>query len=55
MIVNLDLNDKCYKSTEDLSPFDFIVKSHAHDNKLDWRLLTAQMYQESEFDPDIES
>jgi membrane-bound lytic murein transglycosylase F len=55
VIANFDLNDKYYKSTGDLSPFDSIVKSNALDNKLDWRLLTAQMYQESEFDPDVES
>jgi membrane-bound lytic murein transglycosylase F len=55
MFTNYDLNDKHYKATGNLSPFDSIVKSHALENKLDWRLLTAQMCQESEFDPDIES
>jgi len=55
MIANYVLNDKHYKATGNLSPFDSIVKSHALKNKLDWRLITAQMYQESQFDPDIES
>ena len=55
MIANYVLNDKYYKATGNLSPFDSIVKSHAVKSKLDWRLVTAQMYQESQFDPDVES
>ena len=35
-----------------LSPFDAIVKPLAEEAGLDWRLVVAQMYQESGFDPD---
>lgn len=34
-----------------LSPFDSIVKPRAKEVGLDWRLVVAQMYQESGFDP----
>jgi len=55
MVTNYVLNDKYFKSTGNLSPYDSIVKSHALQRKFDWRLITAQMYQESQFDPDVES
>ena len=32
-----------------LSPYDSVVKKHARAYELDWRLITAQMYQESGF------
>lgn len=35
-----------------LSPFDEIVKPLAEEAGFDWRLVVAQMYQESGFDPD---
>ena len=35
-----------------LSPFDAIVKPLAEEAGFDWRLIVAQMYQESGFDPD---
>ena len=35
-----------------LSPYDDIVKRWAGEYGLDWRLIVAQMYQESGFDPD---
>ncbi len=35
-----------------LSPFDEIVKPLAEEAGFDWRLIVAQMYQESGFDPD---
>jgi membrane-bound lytic murein transglycosylase F len=38
-----------------LSPYDDLVKKHARANELDWRLITAQMYQESGFDPNAKS
>lgn len=38
-----------------LSPYDDIVKKHAHAQGFDWRLITAQMYQESRFDPKAKS
>ena len=34
-----------------LSPYDALVKKHARANEMDWRLITAQMYQESGFNP----
>ena len=38
-----------------LSPYDELVKKHARTNEFDWRLITAQMYQESRFDPNAKS
>jgi len=38
-----------------LSPFDNIVKKHAKEYGFDWRLLVAQMHQESRFDPNAKS
>ncbi|HEX6801753.1 MAG TPA: transporter substrate-binding domain-containing protein [Candidatus Binatia bacterium] len=34
-----------------LSPFDALVKKHSRAHEMDWRLITAQMYQESGFNP----
>ncbi len=34
-----------------LSPYDEIVKKNAEQHGFDWRLIVAQMYQESQFDP----
>jgi membrane-bound lytic murein transglycosylase F len=38
-----------------LSPYDDLVKKHSRAQELDWRLMTAQMYQESRFDPKAKS
>ena len=38
-----------------LSPYDNITKKHSRSYELDWRLITAQMYQESRFDPNAKS
>ena len=38
-----------------LSPFDGLAKKYALRYGQDWRMLTAQMYQESKFDPDAVS
>jgi membrane-bound lytic murein transglycosylase F len=38
-----------------LSPYDHLFKKHGKKQKLDWRLLAAQAYQESRFDPEAES
>lgn len=38
-----------------LSPFDDLIKKYAAQYHFDWRLLAAQMYQESRFDPKARS
>jgi membrane-bound lytic murein transglycosylase F len=38
-----------------ISPYDDIVKKHADEYGFDWRLILAQMYYESRFDPDRKS
>jgi len=38
-----------------ISPFDDLVKKHADEFGFDWRLILAQMYFESRFDPDRKS
>ncbi len=38
-----------------LSPYDELVKKYAQQYGQDWRLITAQMYQESKFDPEATS
>ena len=38
-----------------LSPYDELIKKYARQYGQDWRLITAQMYQESQFDPQATS
>lgn len=38
-----------------ISPFDTFVKKYAREFNLDWRLIVAQMYQESTFNPKAKS
>ena len=38
-----------------LSPYDELIKKYASQYGQDWRLITAQMYQESKFDPEAVS
>ena len=38
-----------------ISPYDELVKKYARQYGFDWRLLVAQMYQESRFDPQAKS
>lgn len=53
--------DKQYKgyshelNSGELSPYDQIVKKHAQPYNFDWRLLVAQMHQESRFNPKAKS
>lgn len=54
----LDKHYKGYvseKSSGILSPYDEIVKKYAQQYDFDWRLLIAQMHQESRFDPNATS
>jgi membrane-bound lytic murein transglycosylase F len=38
-----------------LSPYDDLVKRHADEHDFDWRLIVAQIYEESGFDPSAKS
>ena len=43
------------KRTGQISPYDELVRKYATEYDIDWRLITAQMYQESKFDPKAKS
>lgn len=43
------------EASESISPYDDIVKEYATKYGFDWKLITAQMYQESRFDPNAKS
>jgi len=48
--------DKFYASeTGTLSPYDPMVRKYAEQHNFDWRLVAAQIYQESRFDPQRKS
>ncbi|MEM7365267.1 MAG: membrane-bound lytic murein transglycosylase MltF [Pseudomonadota bacterium] len=38
-----------------ISPYDELVRKYAEQHDFDWRLIVAQMYQESRFDPTAQS
>lgn len=42
-------------STQGISPFDQIVQNYADQYGFDWRLISAQIYQESQFNPRAQS
>ncbi|WP_444946017.1 transporter substrate-binding domain-containing protein [Microbulbifer sp. VTAC004] len=43
------------RSTDVLSPFDPIVQKYTQNTDRDWRMVVAQMYQESQFNPQARS
>jgi membrane-bound lytic murein transglycosylase F len=43
------------RATGALSPYDDLIKDRSRQYGLDWRLMAAQAYQESRFDPDARS
>ena len=51
----MDLSMFHFRLKTRFPPFKKTVQRAAEKNDLDWRLITAQMYQESQFDPDAQS
>ena len=47
--------DQRIEPGKDLSPYDDLAREQAERKDLDWRLLIAQMYQESQFNPKARS
>lgn len=47
--------DRLLASIDSLSPYDDLVHKYAELYDFDWRLIVAQMYQESQFNPDAVS
>ena len=43
------------KQDSALSPYDELTQKYAREHNFDWRLITAQMYQESRFNPKAKS
>jgi membrane-bound lytic murein transglycosylase F len=44
-----------FKETGKISPYDDIIRRVATEHGIDWRLMAAQAYQESRFDPNAKS
>jgi membrane-bound lytic murein transglycosylase F len=51
----MDLSMFHFRMKTRFAPFKKIVQRAAEKNNLDWRLIAAQMYQESQFDPGAQS
>lgn len=52
---SLAINSNQPTDSQTLSPFDELVKKYADQYGFDWKLITAQMYQESRFNPEARS
>ena len=53
--INRKDESKLLAQVDKLSPYDEFVKAYAERHSFDWRLIAAQMYQESQFDPEAVS
>jgi len=52
---NIKDESKLIAHVDRLSPYDELLKVNAEQHSFDWRLIAAQMYQESQFDPEAVS
>jgi peptidoglycan lytic transglycosylase F len=52
---NIKDESKLIAQVDKISPYDELVKLNAEQHSFDWRLIAAQMYQESQFDPEAVS
>jgi membrane-bound lytic murein transglycosylase F len=52
---NIKAESKLVALVDKLSPYDELLKVNAERHSFDWRLIAAQMYQESHFDPEAVS
>jgi len=52
---NIKDESKLLAQVDRISPYDELVKINAEQHSFDWRLIAAQMYQESQFDPEAVS
>ncbi len=48
---NINEETKFLAKMIEISPYDEVVKKNAEKHSFDWRLIVAQIYQESQFDP----
>ena len=49
---NIKAESKLVALVDKISPYDELLKANAERHSFDWRLIAAQMYQESHFDPE---